>query len=153
VSNSGLEEPEHGGCSYNNSNCELTEDRILEDTWELIYSQHQAKSMQKNCLSTGNHSGMVAIDSRRMFKPSIRDGSTFQDVNQFPQKQPFEVRFTNDISAMNLEQPVDLEELIESWSLNPEQALTFKIIANQSLQAPGNPLCMFLGGAAGTRKS
>ncbi|TDL13845.1 hypothetical protein BD410DRAFT_734785, partial [Rickenella mellea] len=57
------------------------------------------------------------------------------------------------LRATHPECHVDIDGMIEEFTLNTEQARAFRIIAEHSLRHDSPPLRMFLGGAGGTGKS
>ncbi|PBK87946.1 hypothetical protein ARMGADRAFT_937795, partial [Armillaria gallica] len=58
-----------------------------------------------------------------------------------------------DIPAVNADKAVNIDRMIDKWTLNIEQSRAFRIIAEHSLEKKGRPLRMFLGGQGGTGKS
>ncbi|KAG1748251.1 uncharacterized protein EDB91DRAFT_1003527, partial [Suillus paluster] len=48
---------------------------------------------------------------------------------------------------------VSIDNMIEEFTLNTEQARAFRIVAEHSLLVKPEPLRMFIGGAGGTGKS
>ncbi|KAF8064261.1 hypothetical protein FPV67DRAFT_1394008, partial [Lyophyllum atratum] len=58
-----------------------------------------------------------------------------------------------DITATDQDRDVDIESVIEQFSLNAEQARAFRIVTMHSLEQKPKQLRMYLGGPGGTGKS
>ena len=57
------------------------------------------------------------------------------------------------IQRSNLDPSVNIDQLIEEFTLNREQARAFRIVAKHSMKDKPPPLRMYLGGPGGTGKS
>ncbi|KAF8202889.1 hypothetical protein BJ912DRAFT_842231, partial [Pholiota molesta] len=66
---------------------------------------------------------------------------------------PLNASISQGIPAVVHENRVDIEDMVQEFTLNTEQARAFRIICEHSLQKDKEPLRMYLGGAGGTGKS
>ncbi len=82
---------------------------------------------------------------------AVTDGSAFRDA--FHNLMSIQTSVRQDILASDAKCIICIEDIICEWTLNLEQACTFKIIAEHSLEVKPNPLHMFLGSQGGTGKS
>ncbi|PBK83777.1 hypothetical protein ARMGADRAFT_1089010 [Armillaria gallica] len=83
-------------------------------------------------------------------RTGLNDGSAFREA--FQSNMTYMPSIRQDIPAVNADKAVNIDRMIDKWTLNIEQSRAFRIIAEHSLEKKGRPLCMFLGGQGRTGK-
>ena len=128
-----------------------------EAEWKATYDKRKAVWKQKESLETYDYNMEPDFTANASFLMQATQHRAPQIVNNDTTTSPGagpsnELNNHIDISHVGNIEP---EDFVVNWNLNKEQALAFKIIANQSLKRKGfeDPLKMFLSGPAGTGKS
>jgi hypothetical protein len=131
----------------------LVTDTYHEDIWGKAYEERRDRFKRSastpNKTSTSDAS-LPEQNSTQTSTSLLNDGAALRSAFAEPDEAP-EIR--QDIEASEPLCHVDIETHIEKWTLNPEQAAAFRIIASHSLQNQPEQLRMFLSGPGGTGKS
>ena len=124
----------------------LPDDDSLEDQWKSTYENRRNEWKRK---LTETHAEIPSACSgpvqhtRPMTVMSAADASSVSVEHQ--------------IMRLSMPPPdvpnVSLEDIIDKWSLNTEQARAFRIVASHSVDRKSKPLRMYIGGPGGTGKS
>ena len=110
------------------------------------------KKAQVHHLQTTNVS--TSSDSRDSAQTcNICDGNAFRNTVLNDEENAQNPRICQDVVATDADKEIDIEEIVQEFMLNKEQARAFRIIALHSLEEKPKPLRMYLGGPGGTGKS
>jgi hypothetical protein len=121
-----------------------------EELWEKAYNDRRDQFKRNASAATNTGAIDPQPDNSQARKSIIDDGSAFRNAFLDLDESP-EIR--QDVVASEPEHHVDVEAHIAKWTLNPEQADAFRIIAHHSLESQPEQLRMFLSGPGGTGKS
>ncbi len=122
----------------------------LELLWEQEYECRRAAKKQAS-MHTSPTDNTDTNEPKSGKKSSINDGSAFREALDTPMTFLPSVR--QDIAASDANVDVNVDQVIQEWTLNLEQSHAFRIIAEHSLEDKPKALRMFLGGQGGTGKS
>ena len=122
----------------------LPDDDSLEDQWKSTYKDRRKEWKQKlgnanvetQPVGLATHTQAIAV-------------MTAADANSIPIQDRIMRATTPETNLPN----VSIEDIINKWSLNTEQARAFKIVALHSIDRKSKPLRMYIGGPGGTGKS
>jgi len=124
----------------------LPDDDTLEDQWETTYEDRRNKWKQK---LSDTQIETPTVPPVQHAQPSavmsITDASCTAIKHQIMQLPM--------APTPNDTPNISIDNLIDEWSLNTEQARAFRIIALHSADVKSKPLRMYIGGAGGTGKS
>lgn len=122
----------------------------LEDMWKSVYDDRRAGRKQ---LQTARNSASEVREEAPAHVSVVAAGPGFQsDTSNF--RSDLSVPLLAQDLAPSHQESTSIENVVQQFTLNSEQARAFQIIANHALvRCPGHPLRMFLGGAGGTGKS
>jgi len=125
----------------------LPDDDTLEDQWKGMYEKRRDEWKRK---LSDTRVETPAIASADVIQPLVM---TNTDASQaLPPADSRVVQIPPSVNQIP-EENVSTEEIVQSWTLNTEQARAFKIIASHSMEQKSKPLRMYLGGPGGTGKS
>ena len=99
-----------------------------------VSSMIQAKKDNRHGINTDGHEPRIVLNAEETHQQLVNTSHSERHLN------------TED-------QTVDIESYAAKWTLNSEQTLAFKIVADQSNTYNADPLKMYLAGPAGTGKS
>ncbi len=122
----------------------------LELLWEQEYECRHAAEKQAS-MHTSPTDNMDTNKPKSGKKSSVNDGSAFREALDTPMTFLPSVR--QDIAASDANVDVNVDQVIQEWTLNLEQSRAFRIIAEHSLEDKPKALRMFLGSQGGTEKS
>ena len=125
----------------------LPDDDTLEDQWKDAYEKRRDEWKRKLSVK---HVEMPTSSEADAAQPSIM---TNLGAGQSPDDTEARVMQASSSTQSAPNPTVSIEEIVESWSLNTEQARAFRIIASHSMEQKAKPLRMYLGGPGGTGKS
>jgi hypothetical protein len=133
-------------------------DSYQENVWEQAYEQRCAQLKEQMSKKQNDAQPERAAHGNDTYHGDIDDGSDFRSAhnrNQWSDDNDVEMTdYAGDFpQGDEQEVVVNLDEVIENWTLNTEQARVFRIIAEHSLKNKPTPLRMMLGGPGGTGKS
>ena len=122
----------------------LPDDDTLEDQWKSVYEnrRNEWKKKLSNTHTEASTVSPIASTQPLAIISAIDVGSTGVEDQ-----------------IMRLDVPpatvpnVSIDDIVNTWSLNVEQARAFKIIASHSTDPRSKPLRMYIGGPGGTGKS
>jgi hypothetical protein len=131
---------------------------LSEEVWAKKYEDRKKNWKLKQSSSSSVQSELLSASAETMQGPLpnvIADGSAFRSVNNQISSVllPIYCYICQDISALQPENPVNLDQVIKKFNLNKEQSRAFMIVAKHSLQPGQPPLRMYLGGPGRTGKT
>ena len=131
----------------NNENLEEVNDDALsyEDIWKAEYDTRRLQWKQQACQSAAQPQARESIYESNIQHETNTLSAATEEIR--------EPQICTPQLATDLEPVIDMEQIIQQFTLNREQARAFRIVAQHSLQNKPHPLRMFLGGAGGTGKS
>ncbi|KAF6758386.1 hypothetical protein DFP72DRAFT_1006126, partial [Ephemerocybe angulata] len=122
----------------------------LEDMWKSVYDDRRAGRKQ---LQTARNSASEVREEAPAHVSVVAAGPGFQSDTSNVRSDLSVPLLAQDLAPSHQES-TSIENVVQQFTLNSEQARAFQIIANHALvRCPGHPLRMFLGGAGGTGKS
>jgi hypothetical protein len=129
---------------------------LLEESWKKTYDSHKQEWKKKiQVISeqiTNPTTSNSSLDSIT-HSSNIRDGETFRNAVVTTEQETPHATIHQNITATNIDIDVDINDIVQEFTLNREQARAFRIVAQHSLESKPKPLRMYLGGAGGTGKS
>ena len=136
-----------------NLNEEIFEQQpALEELWKKKYDDRKQEWKKKAQVvpvqTTNTNTSSNLVDSAQTC--NIRDGSAFRSAAINSVQRP---TICQNIPATDADREVDIDEIVQEFTLNREQARAFRIVALHSLEEKPKPLRMYLGGPGGTGKS
>ncbi|KAJ3558871.1 hypothetical protein NM688_g667 [Phlebia brevispora] len=140
-----------------NMSCELASSKDLEKQWQKFYNTRRDQLKQK--VSERSRVGEVNIHSPEHYQSDDQRSMVqfLKDANSRKEKGEENMFLTHLVAGKPKESDADAEiqEVISHWTLNDEQAYTFRIIARHASlpSVHKEQLRMFLGGPGGTGKS
>ena len=84
---------------------------------------------------------------------NICSGDAFRNSILNVEKNAQNPRIRQHLEPTDADKEIDVEEIVQEFTLNKEQARAFRIVALHSLEEKPKPLRMYLGGSGGTGKS
>ena len=129
-------------------------DMFLEDQWRSEYNTRR-ENWKRNATKNNENINIINPSSSQQSNLQnigiVNDGAAFR--NAIEKQMPLQATIAQDIPETIQENTVDIDEIINEFTLNTEQARAFRIICEHSLEKGKEPLRMYLGGAGGTGKS
>ncbi|RXW18892.1 hypothetical protein EST38_g6956 [Candolleomyces aberdarensis] len=130
-------------------------DLHLEQVWKSKYAERRAARCKARLSGTSNEEepSNGSVNGRQL--PRDTQGSTsiqVMNVDELTSYTSAERRSPkSQMEQMTTDQLI--EQVSDTWTLNDDQALAFRIIARHVTSPQSNPLRMLVSGAAGTGKS
>jgi hypothetical protein len=133
---------------------QVTEENLtLEDIWKAEYEEHRLEWKKRTCTNPSQ----IEDPNITNAQPILNDGSVFRKNNLTEQtSQPLEPHMCHIPPSTQIIDPqpmLAIEQLVQKFTLNREQARAFRIVAEHSTKEKPSPLRMFIGGPGGTGKS
>ena len=125
------------------------QDFSLEERWKNEYDLRRDKWKQHTTIDI-KHPAADSINNSTDTNV-VSDGSEMRNALQ-NNSHTIPI-IAQDIPSVTTENIVDIDAIINEYTLNTEQARAFRLVSEQSLSRQGEPLRMYLGGAGGTGKS
>jgi hypothetical protein len=128
----------------------VKEDNHSEVMWQSAYDFRRDRWKKK--ISVKPMPSMPVVPTEE--NTNIQDGSALRtalDIGD-PDSEAFAC-IAQDHPAEDDEHDVDIEAVIKIWGLNVEQQRAFRLVACKSFAPTGDPLRLYIAGAAGTGKS
>jgi len=124
----------------------------MEAIWRKAYEDRRDQSKRRSALTTNRVAEQSTSEQAAVLHHAIQDGSAFRTTSEVAH----EVRLPAvrcDMPAADTNRTVEMNQIINEFSLNTEQERAFRIIAEHSMLTRPDPLRMYLGGPGGTGKS
>jgi chromosomal replication initiation ATPase DnaA len=120
--------------------------------------QHRLQWKKKTREPPGSSESHTHIPNEETYPNSsnsiLHDGNAFRVIastEQVVETHELSIRQYTEIS--NPDPNININQLVEEFTLNKEQARAFRIVAEHSMKDKPSPLRMYLGGPGGTGKS
>jgi len=128
---------------------------VLEEIWKKTYDDRkqdwkkkaQAIPSQTTNLSTSSN----LADGAQTY--NICNGDAFRNTMLNSKENTQNPSIHQHLAATDANKEIDIDEIVQEFTLNKEQARAFRIVALHSLEERPKPLRMYLGGPGGTGKS
>ena len=127
----------------------LPDDDTLEDQWKDEYEKRR-NEWKRKLRDTDIETPALAAQENVAVQPSVMTSNEASQVLPPADSQVLQIPPSE--NTMH-EESVSIEEIVNTWTLNTEQARAFRIIASHSMEPKAKPLRMYLGGPGGTGKS
>lgn len=126
-------------------------DLILEEQWKADYEIRRDSWKRKTTETTLFQQTQNASNTFDLSPNNLNSGSLLCEALQ--NFNPTNATISQQIPATITECHIDLDAIIQEFTLNTEQARAFRIIYEHSLTRQDEALRMYIGGAGGTGKS
>ena len=133
---------------------QINEEQVpMEQVWAAEYEQRRLQWKKKTCEQPTNIESRLMEDSNSNNSNSLlHDGHAFR--MEIPeQNTEIQPSIQQCIKNTHQESDVDMNDVVNKFSLNREQTRAFKIVAEHSIKDKPSALRMYLGGPGGTGKS
>lgn len=131
------------------------EELTKEDIWKAEYENRRLQWKKRTCeLSSSVQISSTDRPNNTNDRQILNDGSAFRiNVSNQENHEPLQPHIQPFAEMIDPEPMVAVEQLVEEFTLNKEQARAFRIVAEHSMKNKPSPLRMYLGGSGGTGKS
>ena len=150
---------EISGTSNANINDKIKEvhqgDVGMEEIWKKEYENRRDQWKRKTIVNSDNSSSLQP-GHHNIGEQMMSDGSDFRQAINISDQPVLNSTISQSIcipDCTQAENNIDIDEMINEFTLNTEQARAFKIICEHSMHHQKEPLKMYIGGAGGTGKS
>lgn len=146
-----------GETAVSNPTCNVTTEQMLdttyEDEWRTTYDMRKNAWREQQHAAATEHLGSGSLEQTARPEMMIvnNDQQTSRQEYSAHESPTTVPRVVPGIRRTDFDQVVN--DIVESWTLNLEQARAFRIVAQHSLSSGNDPLRILINGPGGTGKS
>ena len=128
---------------------------LLEELWKKTYDDRKQEWKKKAQAIPEHtiHPIQSSSSADNTHNCNIRDGNAFRTAEITSDHEAHHATIQQNITPTDVDKDIDINEIVQEFTLNTEQARAFRIVAQHSLEQKPKPLRMYLGGPGGTGKS